>query len=102
MDTDRIQFKIETLIPVLKFLGHSRIWYRTLSYGSSYEELEFIVNQANERLAQWSPQRKGWIVTDKILCVTLGASQSVPDGKLIDDVWEFGRTILEPLSLDSI
>ncbi|HEC2037728.1 MULTISPECIES: hypothetical protein [Klebsiella] len=102
MDTDRIQFKIETLIPVLKSLGHSRLWYRAISYGSRYEELEFIVNQENERLAQWSPKRQGWIVTDKILCVTLGASQSVPDGELIDEIWELGRTVQEPLSLDSI
>ncbi|VGQ09706.1 hypothetical protein SB5439_04753 [Klebsiella variicola] len=102
MDTDRIQFKIETLIPVLKSLGHSKLWYRTLSYGSKYEELEFIVNQENKCLAQWSPQREGWIVTDKILCITLGASRSFPNGKLIDEIWEFGRTVQETLSLDSI
>lgn len=102
MDTDRIQFKIETLIPVLKTLGHSRLWYRTLSYGSRYEELEFIVNQENKCLAQWNPQRKGWIVTNKILSITLGASQPVPNGELIDEIWEFDRTLLEPHSLDSI
>ena len=102
MDTDRLQFKIETLIPILKSLGHSRLWYRTVSYGSGYEELEFIVNQGNERLAQWSPQREGWTVTDKILCITLGACQSVPRGELIDRVWEFIRRFQEPLSSCSI
>lgn len=102
MDTDRIQFKIETLIPVLKSLGHSRLWYRTLDYGSRYEEVEFIVNQENKCLAQWSPQCGGWIVTDKILCIPLDVSQSVPDGELIDKVWVFARTLLEPQSADSI
>lgn len=102
MTTDRIQFRIETLIPVLTSLGHSKLWFRTVSYGSRYQALEFIVNNKNERLAQWSPKCEGWIVTDKILCITLSASQSVPDGELIDEIWEFNRTVLEPRSSDSI
>ncbi|AZJ08029.1 MULTISPECIES: hypothetical protein [Klebsiella] len=102
MDTDRIQFKIETLIPVLKSLGHSRLWYRAISYGSRYEELEFIVNQENERLAQWSPKRQGWIVTDKILCIPLNGSLTHPPGVPVDDEWVYFRMHNEPFSRKSL
>lgn len=88
-------FKIETLVEALKALGHIYLWHRDVEYRINRPGLRFIVTLNNRRLASWSEQHHGWVVTDEIRCIPLNKSLAAPHGTPISEEWVFHTSLLE-------